>query len=141
MYVVRTRCVDYHYTCDFIFIVANQSGMHANCTGIAGCITTTIIYLYTVQACCVENLIQYLCLYNSEHLVHVKSFLKLLLYELSSTRCTCLTTSIGTAIDSHVIIENSCGVGHDPVHCVSVSFRNRYKAVAQDSSIMRTNYV
>ena len=64
----------------FLFSAANQSGMHATCTGIAGCITRAIIYLYTVQACCVENLIQYLCLYNSEHLVRVKSFLKLFLY-------------------------------------------------------------
>ena len=34
---------------------ANQSGTHADCTGTAGCIMRTI-YLYTAQACCVENL-------------------------------------------------------------------------------------
>ena len=91
MYVVRTRCVDYHYMymCDFLFGAANQSGMHADCTGIASCIMRTI-YLYTVQACCVENLIHYLFPYNSEHLVHIKSFLELLvlLYIPYSWVCT-----------------------------------------------------
>ena len=67
-FFIRRRCA------------ANQSGMHADSNGIAGCIMRTI-YLYTVQACCVENLIHiYLCPYNSEHLVHVESFLKLFSY-------------------------------------------------------------
>ena len=58
-YVVHTRCVDYHYTCNFfpsffLCCAVNHSGTHADCTGIVDCIHA--MYLYTGQACCVENL-------------------------------------------------------------------------------------